>query len=170
MDKQGFIRTPLQTFVTAKDRLQIFNREHLPKGKEFENFMNAWSFCTSTEMIKKLSSFEYRFCCFSRAEASEEWIAGAMSLFSSAGADLIYIYVRPKERGKGYGKKLLDSIAKQIILDQSCLDKRLVLEVHISNRKAHKLYESFNMQIVGKRINYYGRDEHALVFAKDLST
>lgn len=60
---------------------------------------------------------------------------------------IINMAVAPGERGKGYGKRLLEAV-----LDD---ENVFFLEVRASNVAAQKLYEKYGFEKVGARKNYY---------------
>jgi ribosomal-protein-alanine N-acetyltransferase len=80
-------------------------------------------------------------------------------------ADILYIFVNPKYRGQGLGFELLLNLEKWA---QSNLIKTLTLEVHINNKDAKKLYSKSNFKLIARRDHYYGPDQHAEIYQKDL--
>ncbi len=60
---------------------------------------------------------------------------------------IINMAVAPGERGKGYGKRLIEAV-----LDD---ENVFFLEVRASNNAARKLYEKYGFEKVGVRKNYY---------------
>ena len=158
----------MQTGDTKKPRVNYFDRQKLPTSKAFTDFMQVWSFAKGDEIRIKLQQYQYRLFAVTGANSRSPWLAGALTLFSQSGGDLVYIFVRQEERGKGLGKLLLEAIAQKILEDPNCIDKKLVLEVAHSNVKARGLYESFGMQQIGMRRRYYRSGEDAIVFEKAL--
>ncbi|MGX2975401.1 ribosomal protein S18-alanine N-acetyltransferase [Ursidibacter arcticus] len=81
-------------------------------------------------------------------------------------ATLFNIAVAPKFQGKGYGKKLLESLIQQL-QQQNVLT--LWLEVRESNQTARQLYNKLGFNEVTLRKNYYptptGERENAVVMA-----
>lgn len=83
-------------------------------------------------------------------------------------AEILNIATHPKHQGKGIGKKLLDSLMKQLKNEHF---ERIYLEVRTSNQRAIDLYESLGFNQIGERPNYYptkkGRED-ALLYAIEL--
>ncbi|KAE9536096.1 ribosomal protein S18-alanine N-acetyltransferase [Ursidibacter arcticus] len=81
-------------------------------------------------------------------------------------ATLFNIAVAPEFQGKGYGKKLLESLIQQL-QQQNVLT--LWLEVRESNQTARQLYDKLGFNEVTLRKNYYptatGERENAVVMA-----
>jgi len=73
---------------------------------------------------------------------------------------IINMAVAPGERGKGYGKRLLESVLN---------DKDVFfLEVRFSNIPAQKLYEKYGFKKVGIRKNYYeDNGENAYIMRRE---
>ena len=158
----------LEAGDTEKIQVLCFDRANLPSSQAFVDFMKVWSFDSREEITLKLRDFGYRFFAISNESYRSHWGAGALTLFSPSGGELVYIFVRPEERGKGHGKRLLNAIAHKILEDPSCIDKTLVLEVALSNQGALRLYQSFGMRQIAIRRGYYRSGEDALVFEKTL--
>ena len=81
-------------------------------------------------------------------------------------ATLFNIAVAPEFQGKGYGKRLLESLIQQL-QQQNVLT--LWLEVRESNQTARQLYDKLGFNEVTLRKNYYptstGERENAIVMA-----
>ncbi|MGX2950542.1 ribosomal protein S18-alanine N-acetyltransferase [Ursidibacter sp. B-7004-1] len=81
-------------------------------------------------------------------------------------ATLFNIAVAPEFQGKGYGKKLLESLIQQL---QQRNVLTLWLEVRESNQTARQLYDKLGFNEVTLRKNYYptstGERENAVVMA-----
>ncbi len=76
--------------------------------------------------------------------------------------EILNIAVHPDERGKGYGRRVLQ-MALQIALKMGM--KSVVLEVRRSNYIAISLYESSGFTLTGTRSRYYpDNNEDALIF------
>jgi len=73
---------------------------------------------------------------------------------------VVNMAVAPGERGKGYGKRLIEAVLN---------DKDVFfLEVRASNLPAQKLYEKYGFEKVGTRKNYYGDNgEDAIIMRRE---
>ena len=76
----------------------------------------------------------------------------AVAVIALDEADLVKITVSEKERAKGYGKKLLESM-KEILAGKGVTD--IILEVRISNEAAITLYEHAGFVKEGIRPGFY---------------
>lgn len=95
----------------------------------------------------------------------------AYSIMSVAADEshLLTIVVPEAERGKGYGKKILDEMIR---LAKKNGANDMYLEVRASNTIAIQLYYQRGFNELGIRNNYYPAEdgrEDALIFALDLS-
>ena len=81
-------------------------------------------------------------------------------------ADVVYIYTEPRFRRQGLALQLLRECERTLKSDG--LVQKLFLEVRPDNGGAQKLYESFQMQLIGTRKNYYKDGSDALVYRKVL--
>lgn len=80
-------------------------------------------------------------------------------------AEILYIFIQEKERGKGYGRAFLRKIIDN--LDASKIHK-ILLEVDESNVVAHQLYINAGFTQVGIRKAYYQNGEDAILMKMDL--
>ncbi len=89
-----------------------------------------------------------------------KWV-GAV-LFSSVmeDADLIYCFVLPDHRRKGFAKSMLERSME--VLRQEGV-RRITLEVRTSNIGAQALYASLGFVTIDRRPRYYGGTEDAIV-------
>jgi [ribosomal protein S18]-alanine N-acetyltransferase len=75
-------------------------------------------------------------------------------------ADLHRVVVRPDQRGRGIGGRL---VLAGIHWAQAHGAQRVLLEVEAENAPALALYEGLGFRPVGRRADYYGAGVHALV-------
>ncbi|MDR3113430.1 MAG: ribosomal protein S18-alanine N-acetyltransferase [Endomicrobium sp.] len=87
-------------------------------------------------------------------------------VFQIAGneGEILNIAVKPEERGKSYGRKLLESIF-DVSVKKHC--ENLFLEVAESNVKALSLYEMTGFKKINVRKKYYA-NEDAVIMKKAL--
>jgi len=87
-------------------------------------------------------------------------------LFQIAGneTEILNIAVKPEERGKSYGRKLLEFIFDVSVKRNS---ENIFLEVAKNNEKALSLYERLGFKRVGSRGKYYA-NEDAVIMKKAL--
>lgn len=102
------------------------------------------------------------------------WIAGAnrpvgliLCRIAADEAEVVTIGVLPPERGKGHAARLLDTALAQA---GSAGAASMFLEVAEANAPARHLYESRGFVPVGRRADYYGGGDHALILRRDLRT
>ena len=81
------------------------------------------------------------------------WIIGSE-------AEIHKIAVAPEQRRKGIGKQLLKTVLKTL---KEKNVKRVFLEVNEKNTPAINLYKSCGFKVIGRRENYYGKGENALL-------
>ncbi len=101
-------------------------------------------------------------------EVGEELVGYGVLTAGAGEAHVLNICVDAKQRGYGYGARLLKRL---IDLAKWHEAESVFLEVRPSNQPAFKLYEKFGFNVVGRRPNYYpaeGGREDALVMAKKL--
>ncbi|MDR1782264.1 MAG: GNAT family N-acetyltransferase [Bacilli bacterium] len=79
--------------------------------------------------------------------------------------DLVIIGVNETYQNKGYGHFLMDYI---IYLTLKNKGTNIMLEVNINNKKAISFYENYDFKLIDRRINYYGNNNDALVYRKEL--
>lgn len=73
---------------------------------------------------------------------------------------VLNVAVDPRIRGRGLGAALLREVIAEA---RDCSADAVTLEVRRSNDVARRLYERFGFEHVGKRADYYGRGEDALI-------
>lgn len=92
------------------------------------------------------------------------WIdaAGGMLLARVAGgeAEILTLAVTPEARGAGLGGRLLRAAMAEAV-DRGA--RTMVLEVGEGNEVGRRLYSGAGFVVVGRRRNYYGGGEDALV-------
>lgn len=71
------------------------------------------------------------------------------------------IVVKKNKRKQGIGSKLLAYFVQEMKLDD--IIQRIELEVSEKNQIAILLYQKQGFQVVGKRPNYYAKDEDAIL-------
>lgn len=122
-----------------------------------------WDFDSVLETLSKPSA-SLRYLTL---DDSEHWAAAIIYQAVMEHSDLIYLYVLPQQRGKGYAKVLMQDMIDQVKkLPQM---QKLFLEVKDTNSAAIKLYQTFNMVELRRVKGYYKTGEEAVVFALDLS-
>ncbi len=87
----------------------------------------------------------------------EDKISGYV-VYDPANGHIISIAVRPENRRKSIGSKLMNEVFKDC--------KRVWLEVRVSNEAAQRFYERLGFQKKGRIERYYG-DEDALVMVRE---
>lgn len=75
------------------------------------------------------------------------------------------IAIAPGERGKGFGRLLLSRLLR---LAQETTCRVVTLEVRPANIVARKLYETQGFLEAGRRTDYYGPGEHAILMRRDV--
>ncbi len=93
----------------------------------------------------------------------------AIMSVAAAEAHILNLCVDVNFRGRGLGRRLLDSLIDRATVLQV---ERLFLEVRPSNTEAVGLYESCGFTLLGVRKNYYKAEhgrEDALVFVREFS-
>ena len=75
------------------------------------------------------------------------------------------IALRPGERGKGLGRTLLEKVL-QLARETRC--RAVTLEVRPSNVAARNLYVAEGFHETGRRTDYYGSGEHAILMRLDV--
>jgi len=86
-------------------------------------------------------------------------IVGLTFLKINRGKTTLGIFVSDKYQGLGIGKKLMQAIILEARRNNL---KRIHLNVLVSNRRARKLYESFNFRYTGKKIYVNGKKKSSL--------
>ncbi len=81
-------------------------------------------------------------------------------------ADLLLIVVRKEYQNRGIGTALLKYFIEHV--KQKNI-KKIYLEVSEKNQVAVRLYKKFGFEIYGKRENYYGNGENAILMKLELN-
>ncbi len=71
-------------------------------------------------------------------------------------AELLTVAVRPSERRRGLGRRLLTAVIEHV---REAGARALFLEVGVDNPAARALYEAMGFQVVGTRPAYYRRGD-----------
>ena len=116
-----------------------------------------WSFAQTQEMLARQSCLAY----FAAADAAGEWLGAMLLEVTDDVIDLLYIYVPVLHRRAGIGHQLLAGLRPHAC--SAGLGTAVILEVRPSNVGALALYKQFGFVEVGRRKNYYGNGEDALV-------
>ncbi len=82
--------------------------------------------------------------------------------------ELTCLAVDPKARGQGFGKILLGHLIDFARNNADSHRREFWLEVHRENGLAYDLYSECGFQIVGRRPNYYGKGQEALLMSLPL--
>ncbi len=90
------------------------------------------------------------------------WLGLVMIDLSTYNSELLYVYVRPQNRGQGLGSQLIGALIDDLY--QNTQAETLFLEVRRSNIGAQKLYNAHGFEQVGERKKYYSDGEDALVY------
>ena len=121
-----------------------------------------WGYWPYEDLYKAMETGDY--VLFSMEEGPG--ILGSLLVHRSVDfVDVIYIYVDPQHRGKGFGLDLLE--ACELHFQDAGGKSSLFLEVRKDNLPAQKLYEAFGMQKIHERLGYYPDGCDALVYKKD---
>lgn len=93
-------------------------------------------------------------------------LAGYICRWLTAGElHVLNVAVHPDWRRRGIGRRMVEHVIAEAL---GAGAKRAFLEVRRHNVPAIALYESLGFREVGRRHNYYGPGEDALVMARDL--
>ncbi len=71
-------------------------------------------------------------------------------------AEILTLCVTPSAQRKGFGLNLLQSMLTSIGHKET---QRVYLEVAVDNHAARALYEKCGFRVIGRRANYYHRDQ-----------
>ncbi len=141
--------------------IEDFKEEHFIQVKEIihENFKNPWS--DSNILFKSLNSIK------KVAVYNSSTVIGFIDgHVIQDEADLLMLVVRKAEQGKGIGKSLLSTFINEARKKEV---KKIFLEVSEKNIPAINLYKKFGFKQYGKRIDYYGSGENAILMKLSLN-
>lgn len=93
------------------------------------------------------------------------WLGVLLCEAGHYSADLLYIFVRPEARKLGVGQALLGHLIEDLERREGM--EALFLEVRPDNLIARKLYEDNGLAEVGRRKNYYGGKDDALLMRRN---
>lgn len=80
-------------------------------------------------------------------------------------SDLLFIYIEPKNRSSGHGKKLMDHYMTRAKKHKV---KKLFLEVRGNNQTARDFYDSLGYKVIRTIKNYYSDGDNGIVMEKSL--
>lgn len=118
---------------------------------------NIWTYHELLIFISRKESFSFV------AKKEDRVLGFSLFLNTKDILELYIIFVDPKYRRKGIGKKFLESA---ITFCKKNLIKRIILEVNENNKKAILLYKKLNFKKISVRKEYYlikGQNYDALV-------
>ena len=118
----------------------------------------------AAEELKKLK--KHRFVKILAAETDGKVVGFCVVWIIPPEAELHYIEIFKPFRKRGFGKLLLKNL--QRYLKEVGVEK-LYLEVSEKNTVAVELYRKSGFETVGKRKNYYGEGEDAILMKKTIS-
>jgi len=98
------------------------------------------------------------------AEAAGELVGYAGITIYPPEAEVQTIAVAPWQQGRGTGRALLEAVISEASV-RGC--SRMLLEVRADNAAAISLYESFGFAINGRRRDYYGAGQDAVLMQRD---
>ncbi len=81
-------------------------------------------------------------------------------------ADLIYVFIRPEDRAKGYATLLLEHMFEQLRALATC--RQVFLEVKDMNKQAQALYTKFGFEETRRIKGYYATGHDAIVLVANL--
>jgi N6-L-threonylcarbamoyladenine synthase len=148
--------------ATAADLADIMSIEH-------ECFpTDAWAEASMRDELTATHTHYYVLLVRDNASGTDnvQGYAGLSKLTSSEQSDVQTIAVLPGNRGKGFGRALMNQLL-QTATQQGA--KQVFLEVRADNPTAQKLYESLGFKVIDIRRGYYQPDGvDALVMSLDL--
>jgi len=120
-------------------------------------FPEAWKAQTIAEVLRDERTIAFV------AECENDLCGYALSWTLCDEGELTRLAVAPEARGQGIGARMLESV---LIEARARGANALFLEVRESNQSARRLYERAGFAEVGRRKNYYGDGESAIVMRK----
>ena len=151
------------------DLLQILNIE-------IESFEEPWpeeifKMMLQSSKLKKSENKTHNFYVCEEENKINGYVIWEKEFFYEKSKDFLHsighilnFCVKPEERRKGYGRKMIEFSFKKMVEDK--LD-RCYLEVRESNSSARRLYDSIGMKYTSKLHDYY-QNEDGLVYTMKL--
>lgn len=129
-----------------------------------EAFDRGWS---EDEMVSLLSGRGvFALGLWRKPPIGRRHLAGFALLRVAAGeAEVLTVAVRQDERGRGYGRRLMEEALRRLYRDRI---ETCYLEVDPGNRAAVGLYRSLGFEPFRERKRYYGDSRTALVMRLDM--
>lgn len=124
-------------------------------------FPDPWS----RAMLEAELSSPYSFLLVAEEEEGRPPVAYAAFRTAADEAELLRLAVVPEERGRGFGRALVDRGLERLAWEgvRSCF-----LEVREDNAHARSLYEHAGFQCTGRRRGYYRDGADALVYVQEV--
>jgi len=113
---------------------------------EQQNSHNPWSKNQLIESIQNPTNL----CC--SISANNQIIGFVMAMPALDTADILNISINKDYQRKGYGKKLLHYLIKEL---RDRMIRQLILEVRVSNQAAITFYLEYGFEEISLRKNYY---------------
>ncbi len=126
---------------------------------EQKSFPDPWSFQSFQESLGQSQAI---WMVIEKADGKEKWPIGYAGVYTVLDeGEIVNVAMEPEERGKGYGKilveKLMEEGAKRGVSD-------FYLEVRMGNEAGKRLYRSLGFEPCGVRKDFYEQPrEDALV-------
>lgn len=141
--------------------IEDFKKEHFPQVKELihKNFSTPWSdeniLFETESSIKKVI-----------LDINQTVIAFVDGYTVHDEADLLLLVVKKDFRRKGFGELLLKTFIDDV---KEKNVKNVFLEVSETNIPAISLYKKYGFKIYGKRKDYYGKGQNAILMKLELN-
>ena len=113
---------------------------------EKQNSYNPWSKNQLIESIQNPTNL----CC--SISANNQIVGFVMAMPALDTADILNISINKDYQRKGYGKKLLHYLIKEL---RDRMIRQLILEVRVSNQAAITFYLEYGFEEISLRKNYY---------------
>ncbi|MDR3116671.1 MAG: GNAT family N-acetyltransferase [Bifidobacteriaceae bacterium] len=122
------------------------------------NFSKPYSFDAIYQALKDKNKVFYLL----KDRQLNEVVGYAALIITPDYNDIFSLAVKRRFQKLGYGKKLMQWVAKKSV------GKKVFLEVYDQNEPAIKLYKSSGYKIIDKRQNYFGQGKNALIMVKEV--